>query len=645
VTIVLRVLLFCCFTAGIFLAGTACAQTDSIALNPVNVRGFVPEKFMSGLKVQKIDSATMLTFRFQNISDLLAIHTPVALNKYGPGQLSTAFFRGTSANHTAVLWNGMNINSPTLGQTDFSTVPVAGFDALAIQYGSAASVVGTDAVGGSILLSSVAAKEGFQVSLGRQEESFRNHQSQLVARYGSTLPTNWRVSGKTSLYDTRMNNRFPYSQRRDYTMLPAEAFQRGLVQDFFLNGKNEQEISAHVWLTSNKLTTSPEDMEGRELTLTKAYRTMLRYSLRDFTARTAWVRDVIDYAKGDFNKIDHAVTDKFSSRIEKDFNWNLNQNGGAVYIKAGAEWTHFRTQVPGYETPLITENRGDFFLLTRWQAHEDFVVSLNLRQALISRYNPPFTPSLGAEYQLVNLPGYKLKVKGSFARSYRAPTLNERYWYVLGNPDIKPETGWNKEAGLEQTVTTTQGNAFSISLTAYHNRIKDWTYWNPAKNYRVENLQQVLARGVELQAGWRGSFDVNKLGANLNYAFTKSIQEKAYDAYAADIVGKQLRFVPMHTTGLTAFLQHKNTRLTGQLQFTGRRYTTFDNTTFLNEYALLHLIAETSVTFGQVYLRLQGQINNVTNTFYLSAQNNAMPGRSFAVNLIAAFNKAQKRVE
>ncbi|WP_229206866.1 TonB-dependent receptor plug domain-containing protein [Dyadobacter crusticola] len=628
--------------AGTCLPVLTHAQTDSIALQPVNIKGFVPEKFMSGLKVQQIDSASLLTFQFQNISELLSIHTPISFNKYGPGQLTTAFFRGTSANHTAVLWNGLNINSPILGQTDFSTIPVAGFDALSIQYGSAASIVGTDAVGGSILLNSAAAENGFKVLLGNQVESFHNYQKQLATRYGSTLRNSWRVSGKTSFYDNRMNNHFPYRQRREYALLPSETFQRGVVQDIFLIGKNNQEISAHAWLTSNKLTTSPADTAGRELTLTKAYRAMLRYNFHDFTARAAWVRDIIDYAKGNYRQLDHAVTDKFSNRIEKDFDFALNQSGSNISIKAGAEWTHYRAKVAGYETPVITENRGDLFLLTRWQANAPLVVSLNLRQALTTGYNPPFTPSLGAEYQLINLPDYKLRLESSVARSYRVPTLNERYWAVLGDPHIKPENGWNKEAGIEQTLVISPKSLLNVTITAYHNRIRDWTYWNPAKNYRIENLQQVLARGLEIQAGWRGSIDVTQLGTNLTYAYNKSIQERAYDAYSADVIGKQLRFVPLHTAGLNAFAQYRNTKLTGQLQFAGKRFTTFDNTTFLKEYALLHLIAETSFSFGKVYLRMQGQINNVTNTFYLSVQNNALPGRSFAINLIAAFDSNAK---
>lgn len=635
--------MFVGLTAGILLSGNSShAQTDSIALMPVNIRGFVPEKFMSGLKIQQIDSATLYTYKFQNIADLLSVFTPIAFNKYGPGQLTTAFFRGTSANHTAVLWNGLNINSPTLGQTDFSTIPVAGFDALSVQFGSAASIVGTDAVGGSILLSSEHQNKTTEVSIAGQLESFDNYQMQFVGRYHSTLNKQWSMSAKTSGYWNRLNNHFPHSQRRDYALLPAEASQRGLIQDIFLTSKKDQEISAHVWLTSNRLTTSPDNLAGRELTLTEAYRTMLRYRARDLTLRTAWVRDVIDYAKGDFDNPDHAVTDKFSSRAEHDFSWNMQTPGSGIYVKAGAEWTHYRTSVPGYEKRLITENRADLFLLTRWQVNQRLVASLNLRQALITGFNPPFTPSLGGEYQLVQEHHYQLKLKSALSRSYRVPTMNERYWAVLGNPNIRPESGWNKEIGLEQTVRTSYDDVFTTSVTGYHNRIKDWTYWNPVKNYRIENLQQVLARGIELQLGWRRSFDILKSGLNFNYAFNKSVQEKAYDAYSVDVIGKQLRFVPIHSAGLHFFFQYKIARLTAQMQSVGKRYTTFDNATFLKEYALVNLIGEVTIPFAGVYLRIQGQVNNVSNTFYLNTQNYAMPGRSFAINLVAAFRQSPK---
>ena len=56
--------------------------------------------------------------------------------------LSTISFRGTGAGHTSVIWNGVNINQPTIGQTDFSLFPVFAFDDIRIFYGASSSIFG-----------------------------------------------------------------------------------------------------------------------------------------------------------------------------------------------------------------------------------------------------------------------------------------------------------------------------------------------------------------------------------------------------------------------------------------------------------------------------------------------------------------------
>jgi len=618
---------------GFIVSNKSIAQKDTIHLAPAVVYGYAPERFMSGLKVQKIDSATLEQFRFRNVTDLLSLNTPVIFKNYGPGQLASVAFRGTSANHTAVLWNGLNINLPTLGQTDFSTIPVAGFDQLSVQYGSSASVVGTDAVGGSILLGSSKPQAGLQLMIGRQQESFRNSQTQATLKYGTNLANNWTLSGKTAAYDGRMNNHYPYSERQGNRMLPSETFQKGLVQDLYLS-KNKHELSAHFWLTDNQLTNNPENISGREFTGIKSYRTMLRYQMEDWTIRTSWIRDVIDYATGDYSTLDHAVTDRIGMRVERMFNWKIGHSGSTIQMQAGGEFTYYKTQVVNYEKPIITENREDLFLLTRWQATSRFLLSANLRQAFVTGYNPPFTPSLGIEYKLIQNNINTLKVRGSVGRSYRVPTLNERYWKNLGNPAIRPESGFNKEMGLEGLHVLSPVHSFSASLTAYHNRIDNWTYWNPANNFRVENLQLVAARGLESQVSWRGNWTAWKAGGSLNYGFTRTSQEKVYDAYAKDIVGKQLPHIPLHTGNINLFVQYKHIRLTNQLQVVSKRYTLADHTRSSEGYVLDNFLVETNFSWHGTNASLQGRVNNITNSFYETINGNPMPGRSFAISLL-----------
>ena len=482
------------------------AQTDSsaigqesaaVSLSAITVRAIAPERFLAGQKLQRIDSATLLQFQFGSLTDLLALNTPLAFKNYGPGQLATVAFRGTSANHTAVLWNGININQPNLGLTDFSTLPVAGFDRLAVQYGSSASVIGSGAVGGSVLLgSSPSWKEKIGVTLGHQFSSFHNSQSQLGIRYAAPLGQSWKLSGKSFAYRNQFNNKYPYTERQNYFLEPSTTAQNGFVQDLYFLHKRGQQVSLNAWVTDNDLVISPQDTMARERTRTQSARLLATYEASNLTLKLGYIRDVLDYAKGDFTTSSHTETERFISRAEREFVL-VATPAQQLNLRVGGEWSHYRTRTDGYGGQLIQENRSDVYALLRFQSTR-WLLSANIRQAFVTLFHPPVTPSLGAEYQFIQRRLFSMTAKGSISRNYRVPTLNERYWVDLGNPDLRPESGVNMEAGLATKSSLTDRLTLRTELTAYHNRVDNWTYWNPAQNYHVENLQLVVARGLEL---------------------------------------------------------------------------------------------------------------------------------------------------
>ena len=629
---------------GLLAGQTSFAQTDSsarantgVSLSVVTVRAIAPERFLAGQKFQRIDSATLLQFRFGLLTDLLTFNTPLAFKNYGPGQLATVSFRGTSANHTAVLWNGININQPNLGLTDFSTLPVAGFDRLSVQYGSAASAVGSDAVGGSILLGSTPNwQQKFSVTAGQQLSSFRNNQTQFGIRYGGAFSKSWQLSGRTFGYRNQVNNDYPYTERKGYFVQPSTTAQKGLVQDLYFRHKSGRQVSVNLWLTDNDLIITPQDTIARERTLTKSARFLTTYEANRMTVRLGWIRDIIDYAKGNFNQPSHTQTDRFISRVEREFSiWPGNQSV-ALTLRLGGEWSNYQTRTDGYGGEIITENRQDIYALLRLQTAR-LLVTANIRQAFVTRFNPPLTPSLGTEYKLVQRTDLILTAKGSIGYSYRVPTLNERYWLVLGNPNLLPEHGLNLEAGLASTNRLSDRLSLTAEATVYHNRIDNWTYWNPAKDYHVENLQLVVARGGELTTSLTYVRQNLRAGMRLGYALTRSSQERAYDNYSQDVIGKQLVYVPMHTGTLNAYVQRGQTRLTIQTQANSKRYITFDNSQFFKGTTLMNVLLEHTTKLGPVPIRVQGQVNNVFDTLMLGVNRNALPGRNWAINLLINF--------
>ena len=76
-----------------------------------------------GVEETKLDSAILKENIALSMADALTFNTPVFVKQYGRATLSTVSFRGTGPSHTQVTWNGMRINNPMLGMTDFSMIP------------------------------------------------------------------------------------------------------------------------------------------------------------------------------------------------------------------------------------------------------------------------------------------------------------------------------------------------------------------------------------------------------------------------------------------------------------------------------------------------------------------------------------------
>ncbi len=618
----------------------------------MTVRGVRPERFMVGQKVQEIDSVQLARFRYSTLADFLQFQSSAAFKSYGAGQATSIAFRGTSANHTAVLWNGININFPSLGQTDFSTVPLAGFDEMSVQYGSAASCVGTDAVGGSIQLRSVPdfKQKGFQTLTAFRVESSENYTGQVGLRFHQNVGKNWKLSGKTLLYGSRFNNNFGTEPRRtsngeSYSFEPARTSQKGIVQDVYWQHQKGNLFSLNLWLTDNNLTIQPQQIPLREVTRTQAYRVLGSYQIGKTLIRTGFIRDITDYGKGENLTPSHTEIDRFILRTEHDFSWIQSCDKG-TNLKVGAELVHYNARVDGYGEEIKQENRADFYALLRHQFSGKLSASLNLRQALVTRYNPPFSPSLGVEYTLLTRSFTKLILNGNTSLSYRVPTLNERYWVNLGNPDLRPERGFNKEIGLVWKQRLTENSQFQLSATAFHNLIDDWTYWNPDRNYRVENIQQVLTKGLEITGILKTKWNKILLEANLNYGLTNASQQKMYGPYTQDLIGKQLIYVPRHAFGGTLTASRGKASLTIQQQYNSERYSTFDHSGRpFAPYYLLNAVLNYQLQKRKFRTDLALQGNNLTNTVYPNLKKNAMPLRTVSLNVIIYFQSKQKSNE
>ena len=93
---------------------------------------FLPEVSINARKVadhgsghynKTIDYTILNLLSNLDMSSTLRNHSAMFVRSYGPGGLATTSQRGGASGQTAIIWNGVNLNSPMNGHTDLSLIP------------------------------------------------------------------------------------------------------------------------------------------------------------------------------------------------------------------------------------------------------------------------------------------------------------------------------------------------------------------------------------------------------------------------------------------------------------------------------------------------------------------------------------------
>ncbi|TGD81408.1 TonB-dependent receptor [Hymenobacter wooponensis] len=626
-----------CLAALAFPAAAQQLLPDTVQQLPsVRVTGLRLDRFAVGSRRLVLDSLALNTYQTGTLADVLSARTTLYIKNYGPGQLASISLRGTTARHTAVLWNGFNINLPSLGEADFALLPVSGATQVVIQPGPASATYGNGAVGGTVLLSAPERwNAGWRGSAQADYGSFGLRAGNLEASY-----SNQKLALRTSLLYRQAENNFAYYERAAAGRVRREQEnaalrQASITQDLTLRLGQRSELTAAVWLTDADRQIQPgigtNNTNARERDQSRRLTAGYRYvgSRHEWAARVAWFEDVINY-RDDVSGLSESTV--HTTQAQAEHTWRLAPNAS---LRAGLEAQHFAAQVDGYGTRPRTENRFSGFALLRYDPRPRLRLSLNVRQAVLPGQQPPLTPTIGTEWVAWQNTSHALNLKASASRSYRAPTLNERYWRPGGNPNLLPEESVGYEGGLVHEFTQAPTHLrLRTELTAYRQLVENWVQWTPGAGYwSPRNLRQVRAQGLEAstQLGWEpGAYH---LTARASYALTQS--EKTQGTAAdTDPTGRQLPFVPRHAAALSTDHLWRGWQLSTTLTFTSYRYTDASATQFLPSYLLLNGAVGRTVAVGPTWkVLVLAQGYNLTNRSYQSYQNSAMPLRNGSLSL------------
>lgn len=610
------------------LSGSATAQ-DSIVANEVWVIKRIPVK-QSALTKTIIDSAQLANSINASFAELLSKNSPVFIKSYGLGSLATVSFRGTAASHTQVLWNGVNINNPMLGQVDFSTIPVWFVDQTELLHGGSSLTQGSGSLGGSVMVNSIPSwDKKIYGSVMQTVASFGTYNTFATLGGGSK---NFQVRAKYMYARAKNDFQFynnaiapPTYQRQQN----ADYVKQGATLDMFARLKKDHFITLNGWFfTDNRNLPAIMSYEGKGRT---EYQKSdeLRFSAKWVFYRPKIKSELIagysNTALNYFlaNKTDLTEVVNFDSRSKIEtaqakytFEYTINPK---IFLKAVADAQYSVVSIldnitkEGYGAKRI-----DFGVSV--SAHVEFLDWLSAFALVRYENQNQFMPSLGVQFDPLDCLNFKINA----TRNYHKPTLNDLHWLPGGNPDLLPESGYT--ADISATFTK-----FGLTATAtgYLSLIDNWIIWQPSefRYWTATNLRQVFARGVEMNLKYSRKFGKFDLSANANYAFTRTSNMKP-TLEGDQSYNRQLIYIPIHKFNASADLRAFGFFVNYSFNFTGERFTTSSNENVrhtLPQYCI-HNIAVGKQLKG---FEIQARIDNLFDADYQAILWRAMPKRNY----------------
>lgn len=590
----------------------ALAQNDSIrTLEVVEISDLQLKNYSNSQSVQKLNDS-IINKNQSSLTSLLNYNSVIYFKENGLGMVSSPSFRGTSAQQTAVIWNGININSQLNGQTDFNTLTTRNFDNITVRAGGGSSIYGSSAIGGSIHLNN--------------NLSFRNHfDNELRLNYGSfnTFGGNYKIDvsdGKFAVQASISRN----SSDNDYDYLDTDKKNENgqfyntsidVVAGYKLNESNIFKIYSQIFDSERHFSGSlgaVSRSKYQDLNSRNMLEWIGLYSKFTSKLKVAFISENYKYFED--AKADFFTHGKAETAIAKyDLAFNLTKT-----ISLNSILEYNQTKGFGSDIQESTREIGSGTLLFKHSVSDKFLYELTVRKELTNNYKSPVLFSFGTNYKVA--PFYTMKLNGS--RNFRIPTFNDLYWQGSGNPDLNPESSYQAEFGNEFAF----GN-LTFTATGYYIKIKDMLRWSPGNggNWSPNNVAKVETYGAEAYLDWKKKLGKNKLDFNASYAYTISKDEK---------LQKQLIYVPYHKMTSSVSYSFENFTTYYQYLFNGEVFTSSDNAYTLDGYSVSNLGVNYTL-FRTANLGFE--ILNIWNEKYQSTLNRPLPGRNYSVNLTFNF--------
>lgn len=631
----MRVLLCAIFFMILIDMPTAVAQshpTDSVTkLLEVSVYAQKLQKHLIGNKISFPSQPSQVYYEGANLSELLQQQSTIHMKSYGNGMLSSIAFRGTTASQTSVIWNDFNINNYTLGQMDFSLIPVFQSDELILLPGGGSTYGGNGAIGGTIaLLTSLNYDAASQLRISGLAGSFDKKQSSID--FSGAVN---KLAYTTSLYYQEAENNFPIASIDERQ--PNAAFLKyGLKQQLGYKFNNKQQVELAIWYHLNERMIQPamrnfnniaDQQDGNIRSSLKYQHTGANYELK---VGTGFFNDHLRYQED--RQISSYRTSRSESFMELDLfplqNQELTLEGRANVIQAYSD---------GFNPKSQNEQRYTWRLKATGILLKKLNYAFHIGQQIVSQTAlTPFTPYLGVMYPLIKGDHQQFKIRANTSYNYRVPTLNDRFWELPDREVILAERALNTEAGLEYSLNYQNFN-WRITTTVFKNQIANYIQWIAVDGQaRPMNIADVEIKGLEIESTLKRSYS-NSFHYQLEVSYALNNAKRLGLSSEEDYF---LVYVPLHKANASFNLGYKHFLLNYFVLNTSEVFTTAQNNA---SYAIpAFSLHDIGIRYDQHQFGLSLKAKNIFDKAYQTYLNYAMPGRNYELSINYTINLKSK---
>ena len=211
-------------------------------------------------------------------------------------------------------------------------------------------------------------------------------------------------------------------------------------------------------------------------------------------------------------------------------------------------------------------------------------------------------------------------------RIFRAPTLNDLYYTLVGNTKLKPEYTSQWDAGIDY-----RGKCFHFAVDGYYNVIEDKIVAIPMKcqfRWSMVNFGEVRSHGLSFSGGYGREWGKFSLSANANYTYQI---DRDYSVPSDPEYKNYIPYSPMHSGSAILDLGYDSYSLCVSYLYTGERFALVSNNAddLLGEWQTVDLKLNKRFLLGRYALQATIECNNLTDSRHEVVKRYPMPGRNY----------------